>query len=749
MEIAHTLTQLLFLLYLASSLVLVYSGSERKSYIVYMGDMPEASTSVADHHHSLLLSTIRDESIAKESKIHSYGKSFNGFVANLLPHEVEKLLEEDSVVSVFENTKNNKLHTTRSWDFLGMTQTVKRIARMESNIIVGVLDSGIDVDSPSFSDKGFGPAPARWKGKCVTGGNFTACNNKVIGAKYYNLHNIDFGSDGEQSAADYSGHGTHTSSILAGNSVQGASLYGIAKGTARGGVPSARIAMYKVSWGEEGGSTDMDILAAFDDAIANGVDIISVSIGGERIRNYFEDPIAIGSFHAMKRGILTSCSAGNWGPEPSTVINVAPWILTVAASTIDRKFKTPFKLGNGMKAEGVSINTFSPRKKMYPLTNGAHATNVTMGFYGNISACASGTLGKDKVQGKIVYCLLREGYHPDYTVKELKGAGIIMSIDKQEGGTYKSLVAATIVNVKKGHDIDLYINTTKNPQAMIYKTRTVKARAPALATFSGRGPQVLNLNILKPDLVAPGVDILAASSKLTSVTGETIDNRHAPFNIMTGTSMACPHASAAAVYVKTFHPDWSPAAIKSALMSTATPLTIRDKDTDLSSGSGQINPRSAVHPGLIYDISMSSYLSFLCKEGYNSTTIGILIGGKRRYNCTNFRPAQGTDGLNYPSMHKQLESVNSSISAVFYRTVTNVAYGSSVYKAIVTAEKGLSVKVVPETLTFTKRHQKQNFMVIVKGGVMRNGIQTLSALLEWNDTRHSVRSPIVIYRPSS
>ncbi|KDP27285.1 hypothetical protein JCGZ_21016 [Jatropha curcas] len=493
--------------------------------------------------------------------------------------------------------------------------------------------AGIDVDSPSFSDKGLGPAPARWKGKCVTGGNFTACNNKIIGAKYYNLHNIDFGSNGEQSAADYSGHGTHTSSILAGNSVQGASLYGIAKGTARGGVPSARIAMYKVSWGEEGGSTDMDILAAFDDAIANGVDIISVSIGGERIRNYFEDPIAIGSFHAMKRGILTSCSAGNWGPEPSTVINVAPWILTVAASSIDRKFKTPFKLDNGMKAEGVSINTFSPRKKMYPLTNGAHATNVTMGFYGNISACASGTLGRDKVQGKIVYCLLREGYHPDYTVKELKGAGIIMSIDKQEGGTYKSLVAATIVNVKEGHDIDLYINTTKNPQAIIYKTRTVKARAPALATFSGRGPQVLNLNILK--------------------------------------------------------------------------------------------------------------------EGYNSTTIGILIGGKRRYNCTNFRPAQGTDGLNYPSMHKQLEFVNSSISAVFYRTVTNVAYVSSVYKAIVTAEKGLSVKVVPETLTFTKRHQKQNFMVIVKGGVMRNGIQTLSALLEWNDTRHSVRSPIVIYRPSS
>lgn len=169
--------------------------------------------------------------------------------------------------------------------------------------------------------------------------------SKVIGARYYNLENLAADND-DISPADDDGHGTHTSSTAAGGSVKGASLYGLAEGTARGGVPSARIAMYKVCWGS--GCSDMDLLAAFDDAIADGVDIISISIGGAT-RQFFHDPIAIGSFHAMKKGILTSCSAGNDGPIQQTVENVAPWIMTIAASSIDRQFKTAVKLGNGMK----------------------------------------------------------------------------------------------------------------------------------------------------------------------------------------------------------------------------------------------------------------------------------------------------------------------------------------------------------------------------------------------------------------
>ncbi|XP_027349959.1 subtilisin-like protease SBT4.15 [Abrus precatorius] len=714
---------------------------ERKPYIVYMGELPMGRTyAVENHHHNLLAAAIGDTQLARESRIHSYGKSFNGFVARLLPHEAEKLREEDNVVSVFPNT-HRKLHTTRSWDFLGMPLNVKRNSNVESHIIVGVLDTGIWVDCPSFNDKGYGPPPRRWKGKCMTGANFTACNNKVIGAKYFNLADSNTTSD-NLSPADDMGHGTHTASTAAGAAVKGASLYGIGKGTARGGVPSARVAMYKVCWST--GCSDMDMLAGFDEAIADGVNFISVSIGGPS-RDFFTDPIAIGAFHAMRRGILTSCSAGNNGPRPMSVENVAPWILTVAASAVDRQFTTLIAFGDGKNITGLSINTFSPKKKMYPLTNGILAANLSRDLYGSASACDYGTLRKDKVRGRIVYCTGGSGAQ-DLTIKELGGAGTIIGVDETIDTSYTTLIPGAFVEASTvGNTIDLYINSTKNAKAVIYKTTTTKVPAPYLASFSARGPQFVTPNILKPDLVAPGVDIVAAYSKLSTLTGYNEDDRYDVFNIMSGTSMACPHATAAAAYVKSFHPDWSPAAIKSALMTTATPLKIGDNFTELGAGSGQIDPVRALHPGLVYDIRMNSYIAFLCKHGYNSTNIGILFGGKS-FNCASNKPAPGTDGINYPSMHISLLNASSKISAVFHRTVTNVGYAKSTYKAKVTAPKGLSVKIIPDTLKFSQLHEEQSFKVVLKGPPMSSYTVLLSASLEWNDSKHTVRSPILVVK---
>ena len=155
--------------------------------------------------------------------------------------------------------------------------------------------------------------------------------------------------DDEPSARDNEGHGTHTASTVAGRVVNNASMLGLGNGTARGGVPSARIAVYKICW--EGGCSDADILAAFDDAIADGVDIISLSVGGFFPLDYFQDTIAIGAFHSMKNGILTSNSAGNDGPSPGSITNFSPWSLSVAASSIDRKFLTQIVLGNNMTYE--------------------------------------------------------------------------------------------------------------------------------------------------------------------------------------------------------------------------------------------------------------------------------------------------------------------------------------------------------------------------------------------------------------
>ncbi|KAL0344776.1 UNVERIFIED_CONTAM: Subtilisin-like protease SBT4.15 [Sesamum radiatum] len=464
-----------------------------------------------------------------------------------------------------------------------MSEKLKRNQQAESNIIVALVDTGIWVESPSFNDMGYGPPPPKWKGKCDQGGNFTGCNNKVIGAQYFNLaHSVQ---PYETTPVDTDGHGTHTASTAAGVFVEKASLYGIAEGTAR------------------------------------------VSIGGAS-RSFTQDPIAIGSFHASRKGILTVCAAGNEGPYEATVQNAAPWIMTVAASTIDRQFHADVKLGNGEKISGIAVNTFAPVKGFYPLTNGAQSKNFSGDLYGNASACDYGSLRQDKVKGKIVYC---QGDGGDTVIRNLGGAGTIMSSNDNLDTAFATIAIGTYISVEDGKKIDKYINSTRSAQAVVYKTRTVEAPAPAVASFSSRGPSRLSPNILKPDISAPGVNILAAYSKFTTVTGEAGDNRVVKFNVESGTSMACPHVAGAAAYIKSFHPRWSPAAIKSALMTTSTPMKIKPVEAELASGSGQINPRAAVHPGLVYDIGTDSYVSFLCKQGYNSNDIA-LITGSENYN---------------------------------------------------------------------------------------------------------------------
>ncbi|CAO2839356.1 unnamed protein product [Amaranthus hypochondriacus] len=725
--------------------------NQRKPYIVYMGELSQGlkQVTVQKHHHNLLVQTIGDASIARKAKIHSYGKSFNGFVANLLPSEATAISEKSNVVSVFPNTIR-KLVTTRSWDLLGMPIDLKqRNPQTESNVIIGLLDTGIYVDAPSFNDKGYGPPPLKWKGKCDKGANFTRCNRKVIGARYYDLGGEYTGI--EPTPADYDGHGTHTASTAAGRTVNGASLYGLAKGTARGGVPKARLAAYKVCGSF--GCSDMNLLAGFDDAIADGVNIISVSIGGYS-RDLMDDVLAIGSFHAMKRGILTVCAGGNEGPDLWTVNNVSPWVFTVAATTLDRKFKTMVQLGNGKRFNGISINTFSPKKTMYPLTNGPLAYKGNPNPSTNLSQCDDATISESNVRGKIVLCL--GSTLADYVIRRNKGFGTIMAVDEFTDMTSTTLIPASFVSSISGHLIDLYINTTKSPQAIIHKTRTVNTtKTPMVASFSSRGPQSTARNILKPDISAPGVDILAGYSKLVSITSEGVDNRYSVFNILSGTSMACPHVAGAAAYVKSFHPDWSAAAIKSALMTTAKPVLDNGAEDPLSSGAGFLNPVAAVHPGLVYNISANDYIRYLCREGYNGNTLALLRGGRGsnargppRYNCSKFKPGVGVDGLNYPSMHVHLQSSESRFSKTFYRSVTYVENGTAVYEAKVTSmPKGFSIKTFPDVLKFTRTYQRRTFKVVINGTITKDTPYNINTFLEWVDPKQRVRSPIQIYRP--
>lgn len=157
------------------------------------------------------------------------------------------------------------------------------------------------------------------------------------------------------SPRDTIGHGTHTSSIACGVKVTNASYYGLAKGIARGGSPSTRIASYKACSDE--GCSGATIMKAIDDSIKDGVDMISISIGMSYLfqSDYLSDPIAIGAFHAEQMGVLVICSAGNDGPDPYTVVNSAPWIFTVAASNIDRDFQSTILLGNGKALNVITL----------------------------------------------------------------------------------------------------------------------------------------------------------------------------------------------------------------------------------------------------------------------------------------------------------------------------------------------------------------------------------------------------------
>ncbi|PON56533.1 Subtilase [Parasponia andersonii] len=685
-----------------------HDNRQASVHIVYMGDRPKGEVSPSLHTSLLQELTLLnlDAFHASDSLVHSYHKSFNGFAAKLTKDEVQKLADMERVVSVFPSGKK-QLHTTRSWDFMGFTKHVRR-AQIESDIIIGMFDTGIWPESESFSDEGFGPPPKKWKGTCQESSDFT-CNNKINGARYYKSDGMYEDKD-TKSPRDTNGHGSHTPSTSAGALVKHASLFGLGSGTARRGVPSARIAVYKICWLD--GCADADILAAFDDAIADGVDIISLSVGGFTPFDYFNDSIAIGAFHAMKNGILTSNSAGNSGPGPATVTNFSPWSLSVAASTIDRKFLTKVRLGNGEVYEGISINTFEPEHRKIRVIYGGNAPNKTGGVTGEESRyCDAGSLEQKLVKDKIVLCDWSGGNGS--AACRAGSAGIIMQDGEVKDYARLFPSPTSTFNPNEGNEISLYVNSTRKPTATILKSIEVKDdSAPFVVSFSSRGPNPITGDILKPDLTAPGVDIFAAWSEATSPTRSPQDPRVVQYNIISGTSMSCPHATAAAAYVKSFNPAWSPAAIKSALMTS----------------------------GLVYDAGETDYVEFLCGQIYSTKTLKLVTGDESI--CSKVQKIHASD-LNYPSFALSTSS-RKTITRVFHRTVTNVGSPDSTYKAIVKAPTGMIVKVKPRILSFDSIGQQNSFVLKVRAKVDENQ-SVLSGALVWDDGERQVRSPIVAY----
>ncbi|OWM66766.1 hypothetical protein CDL15_Pgr010418 [Punica granatum] len=701
---------------------------DRKVYIVYLGSLnPTETYSPTSQHLSLLQQVVKDQRSASASLIRSYKRSFNGFAAKLTEKEAQKLASKDEVFSVFPS-QTFYVQTTKSWDFIGLSKTAKRMPSTEGNIIIAVLDSGAYPESESFSDKGFGPPPRKWKGSCKGGSNFT-CNNKLIGARNY--------VSDEDSALDGNGHGTHTASTAAGNAVEGASFFGIANGTARGGVQSSRIAIYKVC--DSRGHCDGDgILAAFDDAIADGVDIITVSLGNVVPSPFNEDPFAIGAFHATSKGILVTQAAGNLGPSAETVTSVAPWILTVAASTVDRLFITKLVLGNGTVITGIAVNSFPSALNYFPLVFGKQVSSSC--GEASARACYEGCLEMQKVAGKIVIC--EGGLDAPSEAAAFGARGIILKgADRDDASAYP--LPAVALDDSSFEKLLSYHNSTKDPQGRILKGETTRdAAAPAVPRFSSRGPNAITPDIMKPDVSAPGANILAAFPPNLPPTPFAGDDRRVKFLVKSGTSMSCPHVAGAAAYVKTFHPDWSPSAVKSALMTTASKLRDTTTRVDLSGrefsyGSGQINPLKAVDPGLVYETTKADYVNLLCSLGYDIRSIDS--NGTCPKGAKNITEAE----LNYPSLTFKAP-VSEPFELAINRTVTNVGPPNSTYKAKVDVSPNINITVVPEVISFESVSEKKSFTI----GISASGLQSgalLSNEVVWSDGVHHARSPVIVY----
>jgi len=385
------------------------------------------------------------------------------------------------------------------------------------------------------------------------------------------------------------------------------------------------------------------------------------------------------------------------------------------------------------------------------------------------SLCNEGSLDPKIVSGKIVLCPPSQNSRADkgLAVKQAGGVGMINSnIDSDQGLVPSAdLLPSIAVGSAEGDSIRQYILSTQYPTATIifHGTKFGLKPAPVVASFSGRGPNFLSPEILKPDIIAPGLSILAAWTDSVGPTGLSNDSRKTEFNIISGTSMSCPHISGVAALLKGAHPDWSPAAIRSAIMTTAYTSDIVNKSlvpmgdeatgnasTPFDFGAGHVDPQRATDPGLIYDLGVNDYVNFLCNSNYTPASIELVTN--MNVSC----PAEkGHPGdLNYPSFSAFFnQSQSSNLSTSFSRTLTNVGPTISTYTATVTAPTGVEVTVEPQILKFSNGDEKLSFKLSVSAQPFKFPPEANSTIyvtvfgsLAWSDGKHVVRSPIAITR---
>ncbi|XP_010470055.2 PREDICTED: subtilisin-like protease SBT3.9 isoform X1 [Camelina sativa] len=721
---------------------------ETKVYVVYLGkkthDHPE---SVTESHHQLLRPLLGSKKEVHDSIVYSYRHGFSGFAAKLTESQAQQISQLPEVVHVIPNTLY-ELTTTRTWDYLGLSpgtsKSLLHKANMGSQVIVGVIDTGVWPESEMFNDKGYGPIPSRWKGGCVSGELFNAsihCNKKLIGAKYFvdglvaEVGVLNTTENPEYlSPRDFNGHGTHVASTIGGSFLPNVSYLGLGRGTARGGAPGVYLATYKACWSQIGCS-DADLLKAIDQAIHDGVDVLSLSLGPTEIPLNLETDVnlfAMGLFHAVAKGIHVVASAGNNGPAAQTIANVSPWILTVAATTLDRSFPTAITLGNNITTLGQAIFA-GPELGSVDLT---YPERPLSGDCAELRANPNKT-----IQGKVVLCFTAD-LNPTSmavvnaitAVSNAGGLGVIIARNPTHSLIPTRIFPCVTVDFELGTDILFYIRSTRSPIVKIHASRTLVSHhvATKVATFSSRGPNSISPAILKPDIAAPGVNILAANR-----TGVVMRS---------GTSMATPVVSGVVVLLKSLYPHWSPAAIRSAIVTTAwktdpsgEPIFADGSSHKLADpfdyGGGLVNPEKAARPGLIYDMTIDDYVLYLCSTYYNNVSVSQIL--EKKTVCP--KPTRSVLDLNLPS----ITIPNLKDEVTLTRTVTNVGPLNSIYKVMIDPPIGVSMTVTPYTLEFNSTTKNVSFKVRVSTTHKVNTGYYFGSLT-WTDSVHNVVIPVSV-----
>ncbi len=762
-------TNKVYIVRMAGEPVASYSG-RLKGYAATrpaLGEKVDLSRPETQNYRAYLKSK-QDAAVAAVGgrKLYNYDLVFNGFAAELTDAQAEKLASMKGVLSVVKDELRS-VDTSSTPAFLGLTDhhglwdELGGGREAGEGVIVGIVDSGIWPENASFEGddrhhhghggkhshhrgddhgKGWGHKDSSlrdWAGYCEDGEEFVgddACNGKIIGARYFNeAWGGDEGIEAQRpwefnSPRDYDGHGSHTAATSAGNyrtTVTGpAAVFGKVSGMA----PGARIAAYKALWSTEDASTangfTSDLVAAIDQAVADGVDVINYSVSGSQTS--FRDPVEIAFLYAADAGVFVSASAGNSGPTASTVAHPSPWLTSVAAGTHNRGTSGSTTLGDGTSYTGQSLAAAPVTAPLILATDAglAGADPVAVQLCYSTGFNGAPALDPAKVAGKIVVCDRGTNARVDKSLAVQEAGGVGMILTNVNNNTLNAdfhTIPSVHLQVTDRAAVWAYGATagataTINKAVIDYSTP-----APYTASFSSRGPLRAGAgDLLKPDVTAPGQDILAAFSPVLG----GLD-----FNILSGTSMAAPHIAGIAALLKDRYPRWSPMMIKSAIMTTAYNTLDGDPNSPaviFGAGAGHVAPNKAEDPGLVFDSGWNDWLGFLCGTQLpveNCTSAGI--------------PVLDPSDFNGPS----IAIGDLAGSQTVTRTLTNVA-GRSRYSVSVQGLAGTTVSVTPATFYINPGKSQKVSITVSRTTAPLNAYT--GGYITWSDGRHKVRIPVVV-----